>query len=192
MSERRAPTAAREELARLVAELARAGTSVADLACGGRAFEPWTIYPDESGVYDLETRSQFYFHRHGGAMDELGHFHTVRLFRDRTAHLVAISIAHDGRPQALSTLNFWAIGDAEEPPDLLKRYVRHFRVDERRGDRRLVRFVNLVFEGFRDEIEWLQEEKARALTAYRAAHGDAAPHDDRSLEILSRVAIEVA
>ena len=180
--------AARDQLARLVEELAAAGATVADLARAGRPPEPWTIYPDESGVYDLRTRSQFYFHAHEGASHELGHFHTVRLFRDRTAHLVGISVAPDGRPQALFTLNFWAIGDAEERPDTLKRYVGQFRVDERRGDRRLVRFVNLVFEAFRREIESLQESKARALAEYRRL-GRGEPAEDRSLEVLSHVTI---
>ena len=35
------------ELTRLLEDLERAGTSVMALACGGRAPEPWTIYPDE-------------------------------------------------------------------------------------------------------------------------------------------------
>lgn len=183
--------APQERLARLLDGLAQAGITVADLARAGRRLEPWTIYPDESGIYDLGTRSQFYFHAHDGAPHELGHFHTVRLFPDRTAHLVGISIAPDGYPQTLFTLNFWAIGDAEEPADMLKGYVRRFHVDERRGDPRLVRFVNLVFDAFGAVIEDLQDAKARALADYRGAHGDADPRDDRTVEILSRVDIDV-
>ena len=84
------------ELARLLEDLERAGTSVMALGCGGRAPEPWTIYPDEYGVFSRKTRSQFYYHVHAGARHEACHFHTVRLHPNRTAHLVAISMAPDG------------------------------------------------------------------------------------------------
>jgi hypothetical protein len=178
-----------EQLARLLDALRCDGTTVAELVRGGRPHEPWTIYPGAAGIYDLRTRSQFYFHSHDGVADELGHFHTVRLFPDRTAHLVGISIAPDGRPQALFTVNFWAVGDAEEPAELLKRYVQRFHVDERRGDRRLVRFVNLVFEAWQPEIEALQDAKARALADYRRVRADLDPREDRSLEVLSRIEI---
>ena len=179
------------ELAQLLESLAREGTTVMDLICGGRAPEPWTLYPGEYGIFDRKRQSQFYYHTHGGAADEAGHFHTVRLFPDHTAHLVAISMAADGWPRALFTLNLWAIGDSDERPEDLKRYARQFHVDERRGPARLVRFVNLVFRAFLSEIERLQDMKADTLAAYRAAHPGASPFEDRSLEILSRIDIDV-
>jgi hypothetical protein len=37
----------------------------------------------------------------------------------------------------------------------------------------------------------LQDEKARAMEAYRAVHREMDPFEDRSLEILSRVEINV-
>ena len=46
----------------------------------------------------------------------LDHFHTVRLFPDHTVHLVGSSLAANGWPQALFTLNLWASGD-ERPQD---------------------------------------------------------------------------
>jgi hypothetical protein len=55
----------------------------------------------------------------------------------------------------------------------------------------VIRFVNLVFEAFRPEIETLQEEKARTIDEYRRHHGAADPFEDRSLEILSRMAIDL-
>ncbi|MBI3457937.1 MAG: hypothetical protein HY002_19340 [Candidatus Rokubacteria bacterium] len=180
-----------EELVRLLEELEQAGTSVMDLVRGGRPPEPWRLYPGESGIFDRRTRYQFYYHAHAGAEHEDGHFHTARLFDDHTAHLVAISMASTGWPQALFTLNLWAIGDAYEAPETLKRYARDFRIRERRGPARLVRFVNLVFQRFRPEIEWLQDEKERTLQAYRATHPGRDPFTDRSLEILSRVEIDV-
>ena len=179
------------ELARLLEDLERAETTVMDLACGGRAPEPWTIYPDEYGVFSRKTRSQFYYHAHAGARHEAGHFHTVRLHHDRTAHLVAISMAPNGWPQALFTVNLWAIGDAYETAEHLKRYVRRFEIDERHGEPRLVRFVNLVFRVFLPEIERLQDDKVATLAAHRVARPGVDPFDDRSLEITSRVEIDL-
>ncbi|MBI1846166.1 MAG: hypothetical protein HYR86_04225 [Candidatus Rokubacteria bacterium] len=162
-----------------------------ELACGGRDVTPWTLYPDDYGVFDRDTGCQSYFHRHDGATHEAGHFHTVRLFPDHTVHLVAISMARDGWPQALFTLNLWAIGDRYESGAALKRYARRFRIDETRGDARLVRFVNLVFQAFTPQIERLQEGKITRLAEHRLANPGVDPFNDRSLEILSRLAIDV-
>lgn len=194
------------ELRHLLETLAREGTTVVDRVCGHGIPEPWVVYPGEYGVFDRDARSQFYFHRHAEADHEAGHFHTVRLFPDRVAHLVAIAIGIDGWPTALFTVNLWAVGDAEESVANLKTYVRRFRLDERRAEADLssaggdgsrplmataIRFVNLVFEAFRPEIERLQEEKTRTIAEYRRGHGGADPFEDRSLEILSRTAIEL-
>jgi len=180
-----------EELAALLDALEHKGTSVMEMARGGRSQEPWTLYPGDYGIFDRRTRSQFYFHAHADAGHEAGHFHTVRLSPDRTAHLVAISMAPTGWPQALFTVNAWAIGDTWETPANLKRYVRRFGIGVGRGPAPLVRFVNLVFEAFRPEIEELQDLKERTLGAHAQAHPGADPLQDRSLEVLSRAEIDV-
>jgi len=179
------------ELTQLLAELERAGTSVMALARGGRPQEPWTLYPDEYGIFDRKRHSQFYYHAHAGAEHEAGHFHTVRLFRDHTVHLVAISMAETGWPRALFTLNLWSIGDAYAAPEDLARYARQYRIESPKGDARLVRFINLMFRTFRLEIEALQDAKERAIQRYRTAHGGAHPFEDRSVEILSQVEIDI-
>lgn len=194
------------ELRHLLETLEGGGTGVVGRVCGHGAPEPWVAYPGEYGVFDRSARSQFYYHRHENADHEAGHFHTVRLFPDRVAHLVAISMAPDGWPTALFTVNLWAVGDADESVPNLKNYVRRFRLDERRAEADMsraggdasrplvatvIRFVNLVFEAFRPEIETLQDEKARAIEEYRRSHGGADPFEDRSLEILSRMAIDL-
>lgn len=182
-----------QALVGLLESFERAGTSVMELLCGTRMPEPWKIYPDDHGVFSMRTRSQFYFHVHDGALHEAGHIHTVRFFPRRTAHIVAISMAPNGWPQALFTVNLWAIGDAYVPVEALKRYVRLFHIEESRGrDPRVIRFVNLVFRLFLPEIQRLQEEKAAALTAFRVAHPDVVnPFEDRALEVTSRVEIDV-
>jgi hypothetical protein len=178
------------ELLALLEALERKGTSVIELVRDGQPQEPWRLYPAESGIFDRRTRYQFYYHSHGAAL-EAGHFHTVRLFADRTVHLVAISRAPDGWPQALFTLNLWAIGDAYESAAALKHYATGFRLRKQVGPLPLVRFVNLVFQAFLPEIERLQEEKIETLAQHRASHPDHNVFEDRSLEILSRVAIDV-
>lgn len=179
------------DLARLLAGLDREGRSLMELVRAGRAHEPWTLYPDEYGIFDRRRDCQFYYHSHAGATHEAGHFHTVRLFPHQTAHLVAISMASSGWPRALFTLNLWAIGDTYAAPEDLKRYAHRYRVESRKGDPRLVRFVNLMFHVFALEIEALQEEKERTIERYRATHGGMDPFEDRSVEILSQVEVDV-
>jgi hypothetical protein len=182
---------ARAALIRLLAELASTGVSVMDLARGGRTQEPWTLYPGEEGIFDRMTRSQFYYHAHAGANHEAGHFHTVRLFSDHTAHVAAISMADDGWPQALFTVNLWAIGDVHCPPETLKVCASLFRLHESRGDARLVRFINLTFQAFLPEIEQLQDDKERVFRDYRDANGGRDPYEDRSIEIVSEIPIDL-
>jgi hypothetical protein len=178
------------ELLNLLEGLERQGTTVIDLVTRGQAVEPWWLYPGEHGIFDRHTRYQFYYHSHGSG-HEAGHFHTVRLFADHTAHLVAISMAPDGWPQAIFTLNLWATGDAYESAADLRRYISRFHLREQVGPPRLVRFVNLVFQAFGPEIERLQDEKLATLAGHRATRPDLDIFEDRSLEILSRMAIDV-
>jgi Domain of unknown function (DUF6969) len=187
----KAPAPAVERLTRLLQALEKEGTSVMALVRNGQPAEPCRLYPGEYGVFDRGMRAQFYYHAHAGVEHEAGHFHTVRLFRDHVVHLVAISMGHDGWPQELFTVNLWAVGDPDTPPAVLKRYVRAFHVGPTRGDARLIGFVNLVFLAFRPEIEALQDAKARAIAQYRHANAGRDPFDDRSVEVLSRVAIDV-
>jgi hypothetical protein len=178
------------ELRKLLEDLERTSTNVIDIVRDGHPLVPWRLYPGDSGIFDRRTRYQFYFHSHG--LDtEASHFHTVRLFDDHTAHLIAISMTTDGWPQALFTLNLWAIGDAYETAGNLRRYVRDFHLAEAVGPPPLIRFVNLIFQAFGPQIEQLQEQKIEMLSRYRAVHPDRDIFEDRSLEILSRVEIDV-
>jgi hypothetical protein len=66
-----------------------------------------------------------------------------------------------------------------------------FHLREQAGPPPLVRFVNLVFQTFNADITRLQDEKIAVLAAHRGAHPDRDIFEDRSLEILSRVEIDV-
>jgi hypothetical protein len=74
---------------------------------------------------------------------------------------------------------------------VLRRYVEAFTIGPRRGPARLVAFINLAFRAFRPEILRLQEEREAALAACRAEQPGADPLEDRSLEVLSRVAVDL-
>lgn len=179
------------QLAELLTSFDRRGETVIDLLRGDQPREAWRIYPGEYGIFDRRSRCQFYFHAHPEPAHEAGHIHTVRFFPDHTAHVVGISLADDGWPQSLFTVNLWAVGDADERPERLKHFARHFRVDERQGPADAVRFVNLIFRTFLPEIEALQDTKAAVLAAYRVRHPGRDPFEDRELEILSRIPIDV-
>lgn len=183
--------AAARQAVGLLENLARSGATVMDLVRAGQPVEPWRIYPDDNGIFDRRTRCQFYYHSHDDGRDEDGHFHTVRLFPDHTVHIVAISMARDGWPQALFTVNLWAIGDAWESPERIKAYARRFHIDPRRGPATLVQFIDLVFRAFAPEIERLQDDKAARLAAHHAAHPDRSPFEDRTLEIPSWIDIDL-
>jgi len=178
------------KLLSLLEGLEQTGSSVIDLVRDGQPLVPWRLYPGESGLFDRRSGCQFYYHSHG-ADHEAGHIHTVRLFSDHTAHLVAVSLKADGWPQALFTLNLWAIGDTYETAADLRRYARCFHLAERVGPPQLVRFVNLIFQVFGREVERLQDEKIATLAAHGVAHPDRDVFEDRSLEVLSRVEIDV-
>ena len=164
--------------------------SVIDLVRDGQPLAPWRLYPGVSGLFDRRSGCQFYCHSQG-VDHEAGHIHTVRLFSDHTAHLLAVSLKDDGWPQALFTLNLWAIGEAHESAADLGRYARRFHLAERVGPPQLVRFVNLIFQVFGREIERLQDEKIATLAAQGVAHPDRDVFEDPSLEVLSRVEIDV-
>jgi hypothetical protein len=178
------------ELLRLLEGLERKGTSVIELVRAGQPLAAWRLYPGESGIFDRQTRCQFYYHSHG-ADHEAGHFHAVRLFVDHTVHVVAISMTQGGWPQALFALNLWAIGDAYESAENLRRYVRRFRLREQAGPPLVVRFINLIFQTFGPQIARLQNEKIATLADYRSAHPGVDIFEDRSLEIVSRIEIDV-
>ncbi|HXG02704.1 MAG TPA: hypothetical protein VNO23_04710 [Candidatus Binatia bacterium] len=175
----------------LLEDLERAGLTVMDLVRAGQPAEPWRIYPDDNGIFDRRTGCQFYYHSHDDGRDEDGHFHTVRLFPDRTVHIAAISMAADGWPRALFTVNLWAIGDAWEPPERIKTYARRFRIDRHRGPADLVRFVNLMFRAFLPEIERLQDDNASRLAAHHARYPDRNPFEDRTREIPSWIDVDL-
>ncbi len=180
-----------EELLQLLETLERDGITVMNLVRAGRPAEPWRLYPGEEGVFDRLTRCQFYYHAHDARPAEDGHFHTVRLFSDHTVHLVGISMTANGWPQALFTVNRWVTGDTWEPAQRVKLYARAFRIDRRSGPTRLVRFVNLIFRVFLPEIERLQDDRVAALANHRLGHPERDPLEDRSLEILSWIDVDV-
>ncbi len=188
----RTPSPGLGELVSLLTDLQRTGRSIITLARAGQSAEPGRLPPTTLGVFDPLSRWHYYYHSHGGAWDEDGHFHTLRWFGDDAVHVVGVSIDRVGWPQALFTLNLWCIGDGYETAANIKRYARRFRVNSMAGDPQLIRFMSLMFVAFLPEIERLQDEKVCTLAAHHALYPDRNPFQDRSLEITSRVELSLA
>jgi hypothetical protein len=181
----------------MIEGLARRRTTLMVLATGGGRTPAFRPYPHPP-LYDSRTGSLLAYHRHDRDepwLREAGHFHTVRILRVRPreerASLVAISMSRGGWPLALFTVNLWSWRDRPQRAAQLREHVRRFRLrgSGRRG--RLARFANLVLQAYRPEIERLQVEKLRELARLRRKRPGAKVTVDRSIDLLSSLAIDV-
>jgi hypothetical protein len=182
-----------DELIGFVTDLQRAGQSIVlELARAGPSAEPGRVPPTTVGVFDPRSRWHVYYHSHPGAEDEAGHVHALRRFGRYAVHVVGISMDLAGWPRALFTLNLWCLGEPYETAATLKRYARSFRMDPRGADPHLSRFLTLIFRAFLPEIEWVLDEKIRALATRRVVYPARDPFADRSLEVPSRLELRFA
>jgi hypothetical protein len=184
-------------LVRLVEGLAHRGTTLMALATGGGRTPAFRPYP-RPPIYDARTRSLLAYHRHVDDepwLREAGHFHAVRILRlrprEERASLVAISMSRGGWPRALFTVNLWSWRDRSQRAAQLRAHVRHFRLRVGGRCRRLARFANLVLQAYGPEIERLQEEKLQELARLRRRRPGAKVTADRSIDLLSSLAIDV-
>lgn len=162
-------------------------------------------------VYDAETHAQYYYHAHREA--EHGHFHCflraggmpdgVAPAEDppargwpagdkAIAHLVAISMDRFGNPTRLFTANRWVTAETWYPAADVIRMVDRFSVDHAYPSWPTNRWLTAIVRLFRPEIAALIEARD-CVFAERAAHNeDLDPWEDRALETLSEINIDVA
>ena len=201
--------AAGERLAALSANPDPGPLSWVPEAEGG--FERWRHYP-ESDVFDPATHAQYYFHVHGGAPEEYGHFHTFLRApgmpsgmrpshpvrgplrarpRSAAAHLVAVSVDERGRPGHLFTTNRWVTGEsffaAEDAVAMLDR----FALSGGEGGPALDRWLEDVLLLFRPQIEMLLHRRDAVIRDRAARSGERDVLEDRSLEIASITAVDM-
>lgn len=183
---------------------------VGEVLKGQGPFVRMTHYP-QGDVFDAETHAQYYYHAH--REEEHGHFHCflraggmpagVAPDADAEArgwpsgdkaiaHLVAISMDRFGTPIRLFTTNRWVTGETwYRAPDLVGMLDR-FSVDHAYPSWPTNRWLTAMVRLFRPEILALLAARDRVFAKHVARTSEGDPWEDRSLETLSEIAIDVA
>jgi len=181
--------------------LARTGHTVAsDLYRPSETIDDWTHYPP-GDVYDDQTRGQYYFHRHPLGLrpdSEVGHFH---LFMrgdgpdggagEACHHLVAISIDAFGNVTRLFTTNLWVTGESWLPAERLHPLVDRFAIEHAQPSWPANRWVGAVVAAFSGDIHRLIDARDTALAELAAGRDREAVLEDREIEILSEMAVDL-
>lgn len=153
-------------------------------------FDPYFHYPYDGGIVDKKTGSRVFFHAH--RKNEYGHFHTfINDEKGDLVHLVLISMDKEGRPLALATVNRWVTGDKYVKADKLKMLLDDFKIaPELFEDDRLLRFVNNIMTGYKEEIHKLFEKRDEWIRNYAFTY-TREPFKDKNHEVLSMKEINV-
>lgn len=189
--------------------LAKTGHSVVTEMTGGHhaQVEDWLHYP-AGDVYDAEHHAQFYFHVHPSDErdgTELGHFHLflrreaippsvepLSQSADGLCHLIAISVDSAGRPIRLFTTNRWVTGEAWYGASDVADMLGGFVVDHAQPSWPVNRWVTAMVRLYQPEIGWLLALRDRSFARLKAHRSTADIFEDRSVEILSSLAIDIA
>ncbi|MEQ9813048.1 MAG: hypothetical protein RLO50_09710 [Azospirillaceae bacterium] len=181
--------------------LARTGHTVAsDLHRPVESIDDWHHYPS-GDVYDETTRGQYYFHRHPLGLrpdGEAGHFH---LFMRGVGpdgkvgadchHIVAVSIDIFGNVTRLFTTNLWVTGESWLPAERLHPLVDRFAIEHAQPSWPTNRWVSAVVAAFAGDIHRLIDARDAALAEAAAGRGLETVFEDREVEILSEMAVDL-
>lgn len=161
-------------------------------------------------VFDPETHSQFYYHAHREG--EHGHFHLFLRAKgmpviarpvpeaagrdwpkgdDALSHLVAISMDKAGYPIRMFTTNRWVTGETWYPGDQVKVMVDYFNIDHAYPSWPANRWITAMARLFRPQIRALITERDLALARARAKNPDSDVFEDKTIEVLSELSIDV-
>jgi hypothetical protein len=187
------------ELAEIARVLAKTGDNVVgELLRAERSFYEWDHYPP-GDVHDPESGAQYYYHAHAKTergTGEHGHFHAfVRTGDSRDpapCHLAAIAMTDAGEPFRLFTVNRWVTGETWRPAREAVALLDRFRVELVRPSWVANRWVGACLALFRPQVVALIETRDRVLAAWHRRHPDRDLFEDRSLEVLSAVEVDVA
>ncbi|MBS0212044.1 MAG: hypothetical protein JSR26_02530 [Proteobacteria bacterium] len=178
----------------------------------GTAPQQWSHYPDDDAI-DSESGFQWFYHSHSpedrpGAVEH-GHIHLFarrqlwayrlrskaeREFaaltghtrtRARTRHLLCIGLDAKGVPTSLFTVNSWVTGDLMLSADGTERLLANLSLAT--GHPPIDTVIESVVALCRDEIHELLAARDAAL----CRHPPQAVLDDRSLEVLSEIPIDL-
>lgn len=182
---------------------------VGEVLKGQGQFYEMTHYP-EGDVYDGETHAQYYYHAHRSG--EHGHFHTFLRQKGMPAgvkpvpeaasrdwpkgdqalsHIVAISMDRYGSPTGLFTTNRWVTGETWYAAKDVCAMLNRFAIDQAYPSWPTNRWLTAMVRLFRPQIEVLLLERDARLKEWIAEHPDVDTFEDRNLEVLSEVKIDV-
>lgn len=172
--------------------------------------DEFTHYPSDD-VRNAITGAQYFYHCHRGAQEH-GHFHlflrragmprAVRARRwphaevwprgrNAIAHLVAISMANDGTPQALFCTNRWVTDETWYPAHAVVGMLDRFRPTGGATSTRADQWIEAMVALFRPQIEFLLHHRDQVVGAWRQVHRGADVLEDRNLEVTGTLAIDI-
>ena len=167
-------------------------------------------YP-KGDVYDRDTHSQYYYPAHRG--NEHGHFHTFLRAKgmpasvtepseaskrgwpsgdQALAHIVAISMDRKGFPIRLFTTNRWVTAECWYKARDVIEMIDRFTVDHAYPSWPTNRWITAMMRLFRPQIVALLEARDAVIGEWRQINPDGDVFEDRGLETLTELDIEVA
>ena len=174
-------------------------------------FIEWDHYP-AGDVFDGETYSQYYYHAHRSEGREHGHFHVFLRYGGMPAgvhpvpnkgeeewplgkaaicHLIAISMDEYGFPIRLFTTNRWVTGETWYVAKDAIAMLDGFLIDHTWPSWATNRWISAMIKLYRPQIACLLEERDKTVAAWRGAHPNGDPFEDRALELTSSLDISV-
>jgi hypothetical protein len=202
--------AAGEDILECARVLRKAGLNVVgEVLKGQGTFFQMKHYP-EGDVFDRETHSQYYYHAHRPG--EHGHFHTFLRQpgmpagvkpvchpsaskwpsgEEALAHLVAISMDRYGYPTGLFTTNRWVTAETWYAGSDVTAMLDRFAIDHAYPSWPTNRWLTAMVRLFHPQIVTLIEERDRRIGEWMEEHPDRDVFEDRDLEVLSEVVIDV-
>ncbi|MCU0807030.1 MAG: hypothetical protein MUC53_03475 [Candidatus Contendobacter sp.] len=211
--QRAAMRAAGQEVQACYRALEKAGLNVVGEALKGQGDFVEMEHHPRDGVFDAETRSQYYYHAHRGGDLEHGHFHAFLRAGgmpagvaplddprasepwprgdDAICHLVAIAIDAWGYPIDLFCVNRWVTDKTWYPAEAVIAMLDRFAVDHAFPNWAVNRWLTALLRLYRPHVEALIRHRDRTIAAWRQAHPDRDVFADRTLEITGYLPIAV-
>lgn len=186
--------AAAAELVAALRDIEAGGRNLVAAFVGESPFVAFRHYP-ENDIWDPASRAQFYFHGHnpGTRGEEAGHIHCFyrpggRESAEAPHHLVAIALDAAGRPCALFTTNRWVTEESFLPAPAARGVAEGYAPS---GADVPSRVVAALFGLYREAIKSLLDERDARLAARAADAPGRDPFEDRALEIVSHLSIDL-
>lgn len=179
-----------------------------------RRHQQMNHYPKGDRI-DRNTGAQYFYHCHRENLEssEQGHFHCFLRYKhipqrikpkpltdwdkhldNPMTHLVAIGMDRWGQPIRLFTVNRWISSEICYEAKHLPFFIKRFRmtIDNDAYWKPLDQWVASFLHLFQPQIAWLHEVKDRLLLDRQAQFPDRNAYEDRELEELSSINIDLA